>query len=217
MLVIGFQGYGGRAINPAEEVVKALDGTSVAGAAVTGRTLPVKTAGHGERIRRLLEEHRPPALICLGLWPGEPMIRLERFGLNLSDFEIADNEGAIEHGPVVEGGALALAATLPVEAIRDRLLDAGIPARLSSSAGNFLCNATLYHALTAAAALEPAPLTGFVHLPYLPEQVAGLVQDTAEAARLELMQRADLASMALETQVAAVRLAAETTLEAAGS
>ena len=193
MLIIGFQGYGGRAINPAEEIVKALDGTTVAGTSVTGRTLPVRNAGHGERIRSLLEELRPPAIICLGLWPGEQMIRLERAGLNVSDFEIADNEGALEHGPVVAGGPLALAATLPIEAIRERLLAAGIPARLSSSAGNFLCNATLYHALS--------------------EQVAGIVLDTAEEARLELHQRGDLCSMALATQVEAIRLAAETTLE----
>ena len=216
MLIVGFQGYGGRAVNPAEEVVRALDGVELGGTTLVGRTLPVRSEGHGARIRALLEELRPPALICLGLWPGEPMIRLERAGLNVSDFEIADNAGALDQGPVVAGGALALAASLPIEAIRDRLLAAGIPARLSSSAGNFLCNATLYHALSAAAEQEPAPLAGFIHLPYLPQQVAGIVEDTAEEARFELHQRADLASMALDDQLRAVRIAAETTLGALG-
>ena len=178
--------------------------------------LPVRNAGLGERLAALIAELAPRAVICLGLWPGEPMIRLERAALNVSDFEIADNEGALERGPVTAGGALALASTLPIAAIRDALLAAGIPARLSSSAGNFLCNATLYHALAAAARARPAPACGFIHLPYLPQQVAGLVADTAEEARLELHQRADLASMALETQIQAIRIAIETTLAAAG-
>ena len=41
----------------------------------------------------------------LGLAPGEPMIRLERFGLNLLDFEIADNDGArLADAPIEANG-----------------------------------------------------------------------------------------------------------------
>lgn len=212
MLLTGFQGYGGRAVNPAEEIVKALDGQTLGETMVTGRVLPVRNAGLGERLTALIQEHRPSAVICLGLWPGETMIRLERVGLNISAFEIPDNEGALVQGPVRAEGTLALASTLPNETIRDRLLDAGIPARLSSTAGNYLCNATLYHALSAVADLDPAPRCGFIHVPYLPRQIAGLLADTAQEARLELHQRGDLASMALETQIAAIRIAIDTTL-----
>ncbi len=216
MLLTGFQGYGGRAVNPAEEIVKGLDGAIVAGETVVGRVLPVRRAELAARLHGLIEELGPRAVICLGLWPGEPMIRLERAALNISDFEIPDNAGVVEKGPVAPDGPLALAGTLPIEAIRAALLAAGIPARLSSSAGNFLCNATMYHALEAAARQAPAPLCGFIHVPYLPQQVAGIVADTAEEARYELHQRADLASMALETQIQAIRIAIETTLTAAG-
>ena len=213
MLLTGFQSYGGRAVNPAEEVVKALDGEEIAGRRVAGRTLPVNYAELAPRIEALISDTAPQAVICLGLWPGEPMIRLERIAVNIADFEIADNLGAIVHGPVVEEGAAAHAATLPIHAIQDRLLGAGIPARLSGSAGNFLCNALMYHALRACAERGPAPACGFIHLPYLPEQVAGMVQDTREEVRFELHQRGDLASMALETMIEAIRLAIRTTLE----
>ena len=54
-----------------------------------------------------------------------------------------------------------------------------------------------------------------MHLPYLPQQVAWLIRDTADEARLELHQRADLASMDLATMVAAVRIAIGTTLAVA--
>ena len=41
MLLTGFQSYGGRTINPAEEIVKSLNGKIIGGQKITGKTLPV--------------------------------------------------------------------------------------------------------------------------------------------------------------------------------
>jgi pyroglutamyl-peptidase len=215
LLLTGFEPYGGRGINPAHEVVGTLDGTEIAGHAVVGRTIPVAYEGLADRIRALVAETAPVVVIGLGLWPGEPVIRLERVAVNLADFEIADNAGRIAAEPLDPGGPAAFAATIPVARIRDRLLAAGIPARLSGTAGQFLCNALLYRALQACAASDPAPSCGFVHVPYLPEQVAALIRDVREEARLELHQRADLASIDKALMVEAIRLAFLTTLETA--
>ena len=214
MLLTGFESYGGRAVNPAEEVAKALDGAEVAGQRVRGRTLPVSYTELGPRIAALIEETSPTTVICLGLWPGEPMLRLERVAVNIADFEIADNTGLIERGAIVEDGPAAYQATLPIQGIRDRLLEAGIPARLSGTAGAFLCNALMYHALRTCNRRDDAPTAcGFIHLPYLPAQVGGMLRDTRDEARLELHQRGDLSSMALETMVEGIRLALKTTAE----
>jgi pyroglutamyl-peptidase len=51
-----------------------------------------------------------------------------------------------------------------------------------------------------------------VHVPYLPEQVAGLLQELKEEAKLEAHQRADFASMDLATGTRAVAIALETAL-----
>lgn len=217
MLLTGFESYGGRSLNPAEQVVKRLAGTEIGDVRVNGHTLPVNYVELGARIAGLIEEVRPRAVICLGLWPGTPLLRLERVAVNIADFEIPDNVGHMTRGPVVEGGAEAYRSTLPIHAIQDRLLAAGIPVRLSGSAGTFLCNALMYHALRACAEHAPGVPCGFIHLPYMPEQVATLLLQMREWAKVELHQRADLASMALETQVEAVRLAIETTLEAASA
>jgi pyroglutamyl-peptidase len=214
MLLTGFESYGGRSLNPSEQVVGRLAGTEIAGIRAVGHTLPVNHREIGARIATLIEELRPRAVICLSLWPGSPMLRLERIAVNIADFEIPDNAGLITREPVVEGGFEAYRSTLPIHAIQDRLLTAGIPAQLSASAGTFLCNAAMYHALCTSAARRPAPPTGFIHLPYLPEQVSALLLQMREWAKVELRQRADLASMALEVQVEAVRLAIETTLGA---
>ena len=214
MLLTGFESYGGRSLNPADQVVKQLDGAEICGIRVNGRTLPVDYQGLRPRITRLIEDTQPRAVICLGLWPGTPMLRLERIAVNIADFEIPDNVGHMTRGPVVEGGAEAYRSTLPIHAILDRLLAAGIPARLSGSAGTYLCNALMYHALRACAEHAPGVPCGFIHLPYLPEQVASLLLQMREWAKVELHQRADLASMALDVQIEAVRLAIATTLEA---
>ena len=214
MLLTGFESYGGRSLNPAEQVVQRLGGTEIRGVRVIAHTLPVDYRELGPGIAQLIQEVRPRAVICLGLWPGTPLLRVERVAVNIADFEIPDNVGLMTRGPVVEGGAEAYRSTLPIHAIQDRLLDAGIPARLSSSAGSFLCNALMYHALRSCAEHAPAAPCGFIHLPYLPEQVSALLLQMRDWAKVELHQRADLASMALDVQVEGVRLAIETTLEA---
>ncbi len=213
MLVTGFQCYGGRSLNPAEELVKALDGSVIAGERVRGIGMPVDYRRLGPSIAAAIEEARPRAVIAFGLWPAESVIRLERVAVNIADFEIGDNQGLVAREPVVEGGPPAYLSTLPLYAMRDRLLAAGVPCRLSSTAGTFLCNALMYHALRVCGERTPAPPCGFVHLPYLPQQVAWLIRDTAEEARLELHQRADLASMSLETMLEGARLAIEVALE----
>lgn len=212
MLLTGFEGYGGRGLNPAAEVVRTLDGEAIMGTQVMGAILPVSYASLAGNLRDLVRRHRPKGVICLGLWPGEPVIRLERYGLNLNDFEIPDNAGRLERGPIEPDGPAARVATLPLQVIHDRLLAADIPARMSSTAGNFLCNATLYAALGVVECEAPGTPCGFIHVPYLPAQVAEMIAAIREGQKLELHQRADLASMALETTIAAIRIAIEATM-----
>ena len=122
MLVTGFQSYGGRFLNPAEELVRALDGTVIAGERVRGIGMPVDYRRLGPSIAAAVEETRPRAVIGFGLWPAEPVIRLERVAVNIADFEISDNQGLVVREPVAEGGAPAYLSTLPLHAIHDRLL-----------------------------------------------------------------------------------------------
>lgn len=213
-LVTGFEPYGGRTINPSAALARALDGARIGALTVVGRTLPVALAGLAERLERWLDELDPALVVALGLWPGEPMIRLERFGINLADFEIADNAGArAEDAAIIASGTTALAATLPLRAIERALLDQGIPVRLSNTAGTYLCNATLYTLLHSIERRGRCTPCGFIHLPYLPEQVAAMLAE-ARAGRLELNQRADFASMDLAVMTRAVRLALAVAAEA---
>jgi pyroglutamyl-peptidase len=214
VLVTGFEPYGGRGLNPAAEIVKALDGKTIAGRAIVGRTLPVSHRVLGRRLDGLVREVEPVLAICLGLWPGEPTIRLERFGLNLAHFEIPDNDGLrVDDEPIEPDGAVGMRATLPLRRIEAALLAEGIPVKLSSTAGTFLCNVTLYTLMRAIEAAPHPALGGFIHLPYMPEQVALMLADAKKDRRLELHQRADFASMELDRQVRAVSIAIGASLE----
>jgi len=205
-LLTGFEPYGGRGVNPATVVVTRLDVAEIEGVRVAGRVLPVSFGALQSRIHELMQKVAPVVVVSLGLWPGEPTIRLERVALNLADFDIPDNDGALLRDDVVAAAApTAIASTLPLRAIEGALLRAGIPARLSTTAGTFLCNTTMYTFLHTEPAGRGVPC-GFVHLPYLPEQVAVLLQDLRKEQVLELHQRADLASMSLATMVEAVRI-----------
>jgi pyroglutamyl-peptidase len=206
-LVIGFEPYGGRALNPSGRLALALDGAVIGGLRVVGRTLPVVLAGLGERLEGWLDQLRPDLVIALGLWPGEPMIRLERLAANLADFAIADNAGVrAEDAVVAPAGAAALLATLPLRAIESALLADGIPARLSMTAGTYLCNATLYTLLDLIERRGRRVPCGFIHLPYLPEQVADILRQ-ARAGRIDLHQRSDIASMDFAVMEQALRRA----------
>lgn len=205
-LVTGFEPYGGRQHNPARAVARALDGTRVADIEVTGLELPVDIAQAPRLLIERVDALRPDLVLCLGLWPGEPVVRVERAALNCLDFEIPDLAGRRVQGGLLEAdGPDGLLSTLPVTRILDALLRQGIPARLSATAGTYLCNATLYTVLRHAQLHQPGLRAGFLHLPYLPEQVAELLRELRTSGALELHQRADLASMDLPTMLAAVR------------
>jgi pyroglutamyl-peptidase len=208
ILITGFEPYGGHGRNPSFEAMQALDGRTIAGAAIVGRGLPVSMKRLRPALAALLDEAEYGAIISLGLQPGACLIHLERSAANLADFDIADNDGLDVHDAELSpGGPAARFATLPLRAIERAMLAAGIPAKLSPSAGTYLCNACLYCCLEAVEA-RPVPC-GFLHLPCMPEQVA-------EACLEQDRQRAGMASMEMSRIIAGVEIAVRETLRAMG-
>ncbi len=200
ILITGFEPFAGLAYNPSSEIATRLDGREIAGHRIVGRLLPVDFARYRAGLETLLREFSPTLYIGFGLASGEDMIRIERFGVNLADFDIPDNAGARPVGRAIESdGPAARASTLPCPEIRAALLEAGIPARLSNSAGSYLCNATLYSAL--GLCTEPRRC-GFIHLPYASEQVADLLR----AGEGPLHGESLAPSLPIETMIAAAEI-----------
>src|SRR5262249_34465323 len=104
-LLTGFEPYGGRGVNPAFEIVRPLDGSEIASVPIVGRPLPVSYRELRRRIDGFLDDLNPASVIGVGLWPGTPMIRLERIAINVADSEIPDNDGTFLTDAVVEANA----------------------------------------------------------------------------------------------------------------
>ena len=203
ILITGFEPFAGLAYNPSAEIAAALDGKETGDRKIVARLLPVDFARYRAGLEALLREFSPSLYIGFGLASGEDMIRIERFGVNLADFDIPDNAGARHVGRAIESdGPAARSSTLPCAEIRAALLEAGIPARLSNSAGSYLCNATLYSALGLCAAQADPPPCGFIHLPYASAQVAELLRAGNGPPNGESLAP----SLPIETMIAAAEL-----------
>lgn len=209
ILVTGFQSYAGRSANPSEQVALALDGMTIGGMAAHGQGLAVDFHKVRQQLPAMIDAFRPRAIVSLGLWPGEPMIRIERVAANWSWFELPDNAGHRQNGKVVDDGPDGYLMTLPGDAMQAAIRSAGLPCRQSGSAGTYLCNATAYVAMHHCVRNHPNTISGFVHLPYLPAQVAELLNEVADESRLEMHQRGDLASMNLEDMIESLKIGLE--------
>lgn len=161
LLVTGFEAFGRFRHNPSEALLTRLP-AAVGGFEVRTRTLPVDTRRIGAALAPLWAQ-APAAVLHLGLAHERTRLSLERVALNLLDFELADNAGLrVEDQPVEPGGPLARPSRLPLRAILAAWREASVPGELSTSAGTFLCNQSLY--LSLAALPERCPV-GFIHLP----------------------------------------------------
>jgi pyroglutamyl-peptidase len=174
VLLTGFEPFGGARINPALEVVRRIGAESEPGVRLRTLVLPVDMVRAPAIVLDALEQQRPDGCLMLGMADGVAALQIERVGLNLLDFRIPDNGGhqPIDE-PVVAGGPAAYFASVPVRAMHEAALGAGVPAELSLSAGTFLCNQVLYTALHGCATGGLATRCGFVHVPPLPEQMLG--------------------------------------------
>ena len=184
ILVTGFDPFGGDTVNPALELIKKLpkeiDGCEII-------TLEVPTVFHKsiQTIRDAVDKYQPDAVLSIGQAGGRVDLTVERVGINCDDARIPDNEGnSPVDAKIFEDGDDAYLLTLPIKAMVKEIQAAGVPASVSNTAGTFVCNHVAYGVAYLAKKYYPHMKTGFMHIPYLPYQVA---------------EKRGLASMSLDT------------------
>lgn len=173
VLLTGFDAFGGASINPSWLAVKALDGEILAGHQVVAALLPTQFDASLKQLVRLLIQHKPRLVVCVGQAGGRSALSIERIAINIRDASIADNAGEQPVDvPVVASGPAAYFSTLPIKAMLQALQLAGISSDVSQTAGTFVCNHVFYilmHALATRRGFKRAR-GGFIHVPYLAEQ-----------------------------------------------
>jgi len=207
ILLTGFTPFGDETINPSWEAVRELDGQLIGGHRVAARLLPTVFADSQRELARAVDEIEPVILLGVGQAGGRSRISLERVAINVQDARIADNAGGqpIDE-PVVNGGPAAYFSTLPIKAMLKALLDAGLPAEVSNTAGTFVCNHVAYlmlHLAEKHAGLR----AGFIHIPYLPSQAARF-PNTPSMSQEDVVRALSIALRVATTQQADVRLGA---------
>ena len=171
ILLTAFEPFGGDTVNPAQEAV-ALIPAEVAGAQIVKVDVPVVFGKSIETVRQAMAREKPDAVLCIGQARGRIGMTPERVAINVDDGRIPDNEGnqPVDQ-PVFADGAPAYFATLPVKAMVTAIREAGIPASLSNTAGTYVCNHLMYGVLYHIAKSFPGMKGGFMHVPFLHEQV----------------------------------------------
>ena len=171
ILVTGFDPFGGEPINPAIESVKRLP-DNIAGAEIIKLEIPTVRKKSLEKIEKAINEHNPDVILSIGQAGGRFDISIERIGINLDDFRIPDNEGnQIIDEPVFPDGENSYFVKLPVKSMVQNVQKNNIPASVSYTAGTFVCNHVLYGVLYLIEKKYKGKKSGFIHIPFLPQQV----------------------------------------------
>ena len=171
ILVTGFDPFGGEPINPAIKSVKRLP-DNLAGAEIIKLEIPTVRKKSLEKIEKAINEHNPDVILSIGQAGGRFDISIERIGINLDDFRIPDNEGnQIIDEPIFPDGENSYFVKLPVKAMVQNVQKNNIPASVSYTAGTFVCNHVLYGVLYLIEKKYKGKKSGFIHIPFLPQQV----------------------------------------------
>lgn len=167
LLVTGFSAFPGARRNPTETLVAGLDVRRLArrfDIELATAVLPTEYAAVEVLVPRLWQELQPAAVIHLGLHGRAAAVRVETRAKNHMSPVRPDAARARPGRPEIDPtGPAVHRATLPVMRILAALRRRGVPARLSNSAGSYLCNFASYLSLK----LAPSrAITGFIHLPW---------------------------------------------------
>lgn len=171
ILLTAFDPFGNETINPALEAVKLVDTTKVT-AEVTKLEVPTVFHKSIDIVADKIREIQPDVVLAIGQAGGRFGITPERVAINQDDARIQDNEGSQPIDvPIKEDGQPAYFATVPIKAMVEAVRAQGLPASVSNSAGTFVCNHLMYGILYTLAQEFPQARGGFVHVPFIPEQV----------------------------------------------
>jgi len=191
VLLTGFEPFLKESINPSQQL--ALEFQSKCDTLV----LPVSYQRSWEVLRSHLQKNSYDFVLMLGQAGERKAIGLERVAINLQDTETADEDGEQRlQTRISESGPDAFMNSLPLRPWSQALQRMQLPVEISFSAGAFVCNSIYYQAFELKKAMGLKTEILFVHVPYLPEQVAEKKEGTPSVP-LVMMKQTVLALLEL--------------------
>lgn len=171
ILITGFDPFGKDTINPSIEAVKLLP-DKIKHAELFKLEIPTKFYKSAEIVQETIEQVNPDYVLHIGQAGGRTELTPERIAINMDDASIADNAGfqPIDE-PIQLEGETAYFSTLPLKAMVQYMKKEDVLASISNTAGTFVCNHIMYQTLHFVQKEYPHIKAGFIHIPFLPEQV----------------------------------------------
>lgn len=198
ILLTGFEPFGGEKINPAWEAVQRVD-SNIKGAHIIKKQLPTVFVKSLNELISVIEAEEPDVVICVGQAGGRSDLSIERVAINISDASIMDNDGNKPiDAPIIQNGPAAYFSKLPIKEIVREIQNEKLPASVSNTAGTFVCNYIMYGLLNYIDRVKTHLLGGFIHVPFIPEQV---------------IDKTNMPSMATEDIVKGLQIAVEVVIK----
>jgi pyroglutamyl-peptidase len=163
LLICGFGPFPGAPANPACAVVEQLQasGWTPSDAGASWSVLPTVWAEAPQAALDALTQSGADAMLLIGVEVSAEGFKIELVARNHADCLARDAQGAYAHGdPIDAEGPPKLGVTGPAEAMLEAVRAVDLPAGISTDAGAYICNYTLYRVLQTTI----APV-GFVHVP----------------------------------------------------
>jgi len=199
-LITGFEPFAGFTLNPTELIVDWIKSEKLEDCQINTAVLPVNTKTVWYKLKTIIEEFCPHVVINLGLSPKRSRISLEKIAINLLDFDMEDNDGnLIQDIRINENSPDAYFSNLPLKLIRKGLQENDIPAKISYSAGTYLCNQVFFNLMDYIRSQKHKILGGFIHVPPVNE--------------MNLPDKFSQFQLPLEQEYEAIKIACKTILQ----
>lgn len=197
LLVTGFGPFPGWERNPTPAMVKAVATLRLPGVRIVPHVFATVYAEVARDLPALIARHRPDAVLLFGLAGRTGHIRIEKHAHNVATRRVPDAAGAFHvSADIVAEGPWRVPTAFACGPLTHALRRAGLDARLSPSAGEYLCNFAYWLALEAVARGEVKRAL-FVHVP-LPLKAAR----SSRSAPMRRMTADELAEAAVRAALA---------------
>jgi pyroglutamyl-peptidase len=193
VLITGFGPFPGVPVNATMRLVPELAERAArlfAGVRFATAILPTEWLAAPQRLDQLLTEVRPDLALHFGVSGRARGFEIETRACNRRAVSPDASGGLPPAAASSEGGAAHVGAGLPAQYLVARLRRRGIAAFVSRDAGEYLCNATLYHSVCCAREV-PGRRVGFIHVPATLARPGGENRGRSGACALTWVQAVD--------------------------
>ena len=168
LYLTGFETYPGLDDNVTREVAERLNGLAIGRLKIASGILPTSFERAPGQVVQHLEQHKPVAIVHLGLHLLDTVIRVESWACNEMSARLPDADG---FQPKEESVASdqefkeILQSPFDIPQVVAEIRAQGYPARISRNAGRYVCNAVYYSTLNLLDTWEKPIPAAFVHIP----------------------------------------------------